>query len=344
MQSLELGYSSQRDKIRRLLAEPSVRQTVEAEVLKEAATDECTALCITAVGDATFALEDADLKQVCSLFGEVTDVKVTGNSSVVKFADVTAAYFALKTLNGRLLEDCGATLSVTWESRSFLPPSYALSTAVYPQKTDARSKHMGRFNIQIENERDFQVARRLIGPNGSNMKRIVEACSQGLQCQAHDVIKLRLRGRGSGFKEGPTHAESAEPLHICVSSKYSDKYALACSKVEELLSKIYRDYDDYCVSRGRSPPHLAIDKTQNDLSLSARSGISESLRAFESCENTANFDIAELLEMRNEARRRCNFSEADRIREVLKLRGISVTDEKGGRGRVSEITTWKFAN
>ncbi len=36
------------------------------------------------------------------------------------------------------------------------------------------------------------------------MKRIVETCSK---CQdgsiVHDAVKLRLRGKGSGYKEGP---------------------------------------------------------------------------------------------------------------------------------------------
>ena len=35
--------------------------------------------------------------------------------------------------------------------------------------------------------------------------------------------------------------------------------------------------------------------------------------------------------------------EADRIRSFLKNRGIVLIDEKGGRGRGVEVTTWKFA-
>lgn len=34
-----------------------------------------------------------------------------------------------------------------------------------------------------------------------------------------DSIKLRLRGRGSGYKEGPNKAESDDPLHLCISCK-----------------------------------------------------------------------------------------------------------------------------
>ena len=57
------------------------------------------------------------------------------------------------------------------------------------------------------------------------MKRIIEICSknapQGMQ---NDVVKLRLRGKGSGFREGPRQEESREPLHPCISSRFYDKY------------------------------------------------------------------------------------------------------------------------
>lgn len=48
----------------------------------------------------------------------------------------------------------------------------------------------------------FQLAKRIIGPKGSNMKSIIEASFNGKR-MIPDYLKLRLRGRGSGFKEGP---------------------------------------------------------------------------------------------------------------------------------------------
>lgn len=39
-----------------------------------------------------------------------------------------------------------------------------------------------------------------------------------------DFVKLRLRGQGSGYKEGPEKLESNEPLHLCVSSRYLEVY------------------------------------------------------------------------------------------------------------------------
>ena len=55
----------------------------------------------------------------------------------------------------------------------------------------------------------------------------------------NDVVKLRLRGKGSGFREGPRQEESREPLHLCISSRFYDKYQVACSMTQELLLNVY---------------------------------------------------------------------------------------------------------
>jgi len=55
------------------------------------------------------------------------------------------------------------------------------------------------------------------------MKKIIEVCETKfayLNIKGGNLLKLRLRGQGSGFKEGPDRKESNEPLHLCVSSKY----------------------------------------------------------------------------------------------------------------------------
>jgi len=59
-------------------------------------------------------------------------------------------------------------------------------------------------------------------------------------------VKLRLRGKGSGFKEGPNQEESSEPLNICVSSKYYEKYLIACNHVQELILNVYEEYKAFC--------------------------------------------------------------------------------------------------
>lgn len=52
-------------------------------------------------------------------------------------------------------------------------------------------------------------------------------------------------------------------------------------------------------------------------------------------------EIISCIEIRNNARKNCNFALADEYREALRQSGVAVMDEKGGRGRGSEVTTWK---
>lgn len=74
------------------------------------------------------------------------------------------------------------------------------------------AKFTCRYEIQIENEKEFQVARKIIGTRGFNMKKIIDACliEVGVDPKLeNDMIKLRLRGKGSGYKEGPNKLESS---------------------------------------------------------------------------------------------------------------------------------------
>lgn len=48
------------------------------------------------------------------------------------------------------------------------------------------------------------------------------------------------------------------------------------------------------------------------------------------------------IEIRNNSRRNCKFIEADEVRELLRQGGVAVMDEKGGRGKGTEVTTWKY--
>lgn len=93
------------------------------------------------------------------------------------------------------------------------------------------------------------------------MKRIIEKCN--LACEGRSMeepVKLRLRGRGSGYREGQNNQgnircneESEEPLHLCISSKYYEKYKNACILVQELIINIYEEYKRFCERNGKVP-------------------------------------------------------------------------------------------
>jgi len=122
-------------------------------------------------------------------------------------------------------------------------------------------KYTCRFEIQIENDKNFQVARRLIGAKGCNMKRIIEKCNSRDGQKNEESVKLRLRGRGSGFKEGTNNQESDEPLHLCISSKFYEKYKTACILVQELIINIYEEYKRFCERNHKVPiSNLSVKK------------------------------------------------------------------------------------
>jgi len=107
-------------------------------------------------------------------------------------------------------------------------------------------KYTCRFLIGIDNEKDFQIVRRIIGAKGANMKRIVKSSE----------AKLRLRGVGSGYFEGAGQKESNEPLQLCVSCTSPDGYRTAVSLVEELLEGCYAEFRTFCQESGRPQPDL----------------------------------------------------------------------------------------
>lgn len=243
-------------------------------------------------------------------------------------------------------------------------------------------KYTCRFLIGIENDKDFQVVRRVIGAKGANMKRIVK------QSEA----KLRLRGVGSGYFEGAGQKESNEPLQLCVSCTSPDGYSTAVSLVEELLEGVYVEYRAFCEENGRPKPDLhatpqlvssgrerggalTIDQLfspdspslalemgdaddDDDLPgiLARREGGRKRGRRSRGKKSDAGKmdkgepprnapdaeEIHGMIDARNEARRQCNFAEADRLRQSLHERGVALMDEPGGRGKASEVTTWRY--
>lgn len=118
---------------------------------------------------------------------------------------------------------------------------------------DRPRKLLGFFVVGIEEEPSFRVCRRLIGPGGEHMKRIVTQCGA-----AGTAVKLRLRGRGSKFLEGDKQAESDEPLMLCISAEYEDSYDLAASLTSALLSQVQEDYRSFCQARRMKCPDLVV--------------------------------------------------------------------------------------
>ena len=118
-------------------------------------------------------------------------------------------------------------------------------------------KYTCKYEILIANDKNFQIARRLIGSKGCNMKNIINKCKVDGDGDG-EGIKLRLRGKGSGYKEGPQNKESDEPLHLCISSKNPEEMKKACLLVDELLNKIHKEYKEYCEKNNVMPANTQI--------------------------------------------------------------------------------------
>jgi len=112
------------------------------------------------------------------------------------------------------------------------------------------TKHQCQFFIGIEEEPKFRVVRRIIGTAGANVKYIAE--------QSGSDTKLRLRGRGSKFFEGPDQQEAQEPLMLCVSVPNRAAYETVTRLVREQLETVYDEYDAFRVANGENAPKLRV--------------------------------------------------------------------------------------
>eukprot|EP00435_Cladocopium_sp_Y103_P028027 s1294_g6.t7 len=115
-------------------------------------------------------------------------------------------------------------------------------------QTDQGQKLQCQFIIGIEQDRAFNVKQRLLGTRGHHVKLI----AQRADC------KLRLRGWGSGFKEGPRRRESMDPLMLCISSKNESKHREAVELVQGLVEDVYQQYRSFKDARGEVAPELKV--------------------------------------------------------------------------------------
>mmetsp|Transcript_59029 Transcript_59029/g.109084 ORF Transcript_59029/g.109084 Transcript_59029/m.109084 type:complete len:455 (+) Transcript_59029:80-1444(+) len=142
----------------------------------------------------------------------------------------------------------GASASSSSTSRPHHAPAPRLNTATSAATAAARGNTQCQFYIGIEATSDFQPVRKVLGPHGCNMKRIAEETGS----------KLRLRGKGSGFKEGPHLMESSDPLMLCVSAPDPSAYLKAKELVTELLEDVYHQYRTHCRRVGKGSGDVRV--------------------------------------------------------------------------------------
>ena len=359
-----------------------------------------------------YQLTDDDLIKVFSRYGCVSNISILdeGASAIVQFTLPSDAARATGALDGKVLNGVHGALRVTLfpgvpsgPQSSSAPPQYEYKPTE-DLNTRLAKKFTCRFDIPQDIDKDFHISKRIIGQKGVNMKKIVSSLPSA------DAAKLRLRGRGSGFLEGPAKQESNEPLHLCVSCRDADTYSTVIREVTNLLEDVYAQYGHWCSERGFQHPLPRVaprnhpdshsgysqqysqtssypapvslyppswsngqgnsqyasaptcyrseyGQTPSPQSLSTHPGISAVNTPPELASPSSGGvtgaprsgkcpldiqTIERLIEERNEARRICNFKEADRIRDFLRSFGVGLMDEPGARGRGTDVTTWRF--
>lgn len=111
-----------------------------------------------------------------------------------------------------------------------------------------QEKWQCQFTIGIEEESHFHVVRRIIGIHGAHVKAIA----------AQSGSRLRLRGRGSKFLEGPEQQESTDPLMLCMSAPDHTAYDMAVQLIIELIERVYGEYTTFCEKNKLPAPELRI--------------------------------------------------------------------------------------
>ena len=110
---------------------------------------------------------------------------------------------------------------------------------------DYQYKYVSRYIVQIENDKNFPVTRMIIGNSGKLLRDIIVE-----NCIKYDdyTTKIRLRGKGSGYKEGPKNEESNDPMELCISSLNMFSYIRCSNEIENLLKKVYYQYYLYQIN------------------------------------------------------------------------------------------------
>jgi len=104
-----------------------------------------------------------------------------------------------------------------------------------PEHKGKGLSHFQRIEVGIEDDAEFHVVRRLIGPRGKHMQDIVTACRGA---------KVWICGRGSRSWE-----DSEGPLVICVGASTSPSFDTAVGFVQELLGRVHEEYRKFNLRR-----------------------------------------------------------------------------------------------
>ena len=201
------------------------------------------------------------LRKLMETFGPIISLTSTAYTAQIIFASPSITSFAYNSIKNELniismidtFENDSTSSEKSEEEKARRKLKEIISKNEYREYTprqsayvfqtnslrDYRLKYVARYVIQIENDKEFQVKMKLIGSNGINLRRIIaDNC-----IRFNDFsTKIRLRGKGSGYREGATNEESDDPLELCISTLDYGSYMRCGLQIEMLLRFIYNQF------------------------------------------------------------------------------------------------------
>lgn len=78
----------------------------------------------------------------------------------------------------------------------------------------------------------YDIKRKLLGNNASTIIKIVD------ELGSKHTIRVRIRGQGSGFLEGPQNVEFAQPLHFNISAENEQLLAAVVGRIKLLVDQV----------------------------------------------------------------------------------------------------------
>jgi len=110
------------------------------------------------------------------------------------------------------------------------------------------------FCVSLRDAEEFSLVSRLIGKNGANTRLISDRCSG----------KVRIRGRGSGWLEGPQKREAALQLQVALSCTRLEDYEIGRQLLTSQLCVLAADYKKHCQRKKMRPPkrfYVLVEKS-----------------------------------------------------------------------------------
>jgi hypothetical protein len=78
----------------------------------------------------------------------------------------------------------------------------------------------------------YEMKKRILGPNAINIKNLMDSVA------SNGAVRMRLRGIGSSYIEGPNQTELQEPLHFNVCAENEQFLHTAVNRLKEFLFQV----------------------------------------------------------------------------------------------------------